>query len=112
MPFAILDSSMNPQMQAQQAQTSTLVLNDGDGPGFQQTPLDGVNPTDLEDSSFVDDPTGLTESDVIFFDDGSGDFSDDPAFIYGEVEKPFPWWLLFVGLAIGYAVKGKGSKNG
>jgi hypothetical protein len=106
MPFMMSDFSMNPQMAAQQAQPDTLTLNTANGPGFQATPLDGVNPLDFEDSSFVDDPTGLTEGETVFYDDGSGDFTDDPANIYGEIEEPFPWWLLFVGLAIGYAVKG------
>ena len=121
MPF-MMSTNINPQMQAQQAQPSTLTLATGDGPSYESTPALAQNPEeslglellngDLSTPDDLYDPVNASDPGTNYYDDGSGDFSKDPAYILGEVEKPFPWWLLFLGLGIGYLVRGGGKEDG
>ena len=95
-------ADQNAPMQAQQAQAQTLVLNDGEGPGYRDTPAQDVA------------PSGSPEDNLSLF--GANDepltqdvnFTDDPLYVFGEAPKetPFPWWLLIAGIAAGYVLKG------
>lgn len=95
-------ADQNAPMQAQQAQGQTLVLNDGEGPGFRNTPAQDVAP-----SGTPQDNLSLFGANDEPLSQGF-DFADDPLFIYGEAPKEngFPWWLLVVGLVAGYLVRG------
>ncbi len=96
-------ADQNAPMQAQQAQAQTLVLNDGEGPGYRDTPAQDVAP-----SGTPEDNLSLFGANEEPLPQGF-DFANDPLYVYGDApqENAFPWWLLIVGLAIGYVVKGK-----
>jgi hypothetical protein len=83
MPFSMVDPSMTAPEEAGQAPDSTLVLLDGQGPGY-------VSTAEIEAQQ---DQVGFGLYDPSQQDESTGfDFSDDPLNIVAEKPK-VPWWV-------------------
>jgi hypothetical protein len=78
MPFSMVDPSMTAPEEAGQAPDSTLVLLDGQGPGY-------VSTAEIEAQQGFDSMPPQTE-------ETGFDFSDDPLNIVAEKPK-VPWWV-------------------
>ncbi len=78
MPFQMVDPSMTAPEEAGQAPDSTLVLLDGQGPGYVPT-------SEIEAEQWIGSAGPQTE-------ETGFDFSDDPLNIVAERPK-VPWWV-------------------